>query len=118
MTRATRFATYASVATLCYFLAWFSIIPIPFIAEETKDQLIPVVRTPGLHEKTFAYGLDYRFVVSVVDVSIVWILFVGIARVGVVVIQGLSRSVHRVDACASARFLHLQYPFLGGSSHV
>lgn len=42
MTRATRFATYASVATLCYFITWFSIIPIPFIAEETKDQLIPV----------------------------------------------------------------------------
>ena len=44
MTGATRFASYASVVTLCYFLVWFSIIPIPFIAEETKDQILPLVR--------------------------------------------------------------------------
>ncbi|KAF9651408.1 dolichol-phosphate mannosyltransferase subunit 3 [Thelephora ganbajun] len=43
MTRGTRFASYASAVVLCYFLAWFSIIPIPFIAEETKDQIIPVL---------------------------------------------------------------------------
>ena len=46
MTRATRFASYASAVTLCYFLVWLSILPIPLIAEETKDQIIPVVRTP------------------------------------------------------------------------
>ena len=45
MTRATRFGSYASVATVCYFLAWFSIVPIPFTTEETKDQIIPLVRT-------------------------------------------------------------------------
>jgi len=51
MTRATRFASYASAATLCYFLAWFSIIPVPFITEETKDQIIPLVRTPPNHDE-------------------------------------------------------------------
>jgi len=43
MTRATRFGSYASVLTVCYFLAWFSIIPTPFIAEETKDQIVPLL---------------------------------------------------------------------------
>lgn len=46
MTRATRFASYASAVTTCYFLVWFSILPIPLIAEETKDQILPLVRTP------------------------------------------------------------------------
>ena len=50
MTRATRFASYASAVTLCYFLAWFSIIPIPFIEEETKEQIIPLVRTTPDHK--------------------------------------------------------------------
>lgn len=45
MTRAARFASYTSAVALCYFLAWFSVLPIPFIEEETKDQIIPLVRT-------------------------------------------------------------------------
>jgi len=45
MTRATRFASYASAVTLCYFLIWFSVLPTPFIAEETRDQIMPLVRT-------------------------------------------------------------------------
>jgi len=43
MTRATRFALYASAVTLSYFLVWFSILPMPLIAEETKDQILPLL---------------------------------------------------------------------------
>jgi len=32
-----------SAVALCYFLAWFSILPVPLIAEETKDQIIPLL---------------------------------------------------------------------------
>ena len=45
MTRAARFAVYASAVTLSYSLVWFSILPMPFVGEETKDQIITVVRT-------------------------------------------------------------------------
>lgn len=68
MTRATRFASYASVLTLCYFLAWSSTLPAPFIAAETKDQIIPVVRETALpadHDKKlicvyFPSGCSFR----------------------------------------------------------
>jgi hypothetical protein len=60
MTRATRFTSYASAVTLCYFLAWFSVIPIPLIAEETKDQIIPLVRDPLNHSKPFRLTPFYR----------------------------------------------------------
>jgi len=43
MTRAARFASYASAIALSYFLVWFSILPVPLIATETKDQIIPVL---------------------------------------------------------------------------
>ena len=91
MTRATRFASYASVIAFCYFLAWFSILPAPFIAEETKDQILPVVRAsrPVIMD---IVGLWTRrwFVAPVVGAGILWVLFAGIARVGVMVVQGLS----------------------------
>ena len=44
MTRAKRFAGYSSVLTALYLLAFFSIIPVPLLEEETAQQLLPVVR--------------------------------------------------------------------------
>jgi len=44
MTRAKRFAGYSVVLTALYLLAFFSIIPVPLVEEETAQQLLPVVR--------------------------------------------------------------------------
>lgn len=91
MTRATRFASYTAAVTLCYFLAWFSIIPIPFIAEETKNQIIPLVRTLLNHSFPNSRPVVELVLIaaSVVDTGVVRVLFAGVARMGVVVIQGL-----------------------------
>jgi len=43
MTRAKRFAGYSSVLTALYLLAFFSIIPVPLLEEETAQQLLPVI---------------------------------------------------------------------------
>lgn len=44
MTRAKRFAGYSVVLTVVYLLAFFSVIPVPLLEEETAQQLLPVVR--------------------------------------------------------------------------
>lgn len=91
MTRATSFVSYASAVTLCYFLTWFSILPIPFIAEETKDQIIPVVRTPQRNHKNPIRLMTLVLIAaSVVGAGVVRVLFVGISWMGVMDFQGLS----------------------------
>ena len=44
MTRAKRFTGYSVVFAALYLLAFFSIIPVPLLEEETAQQLLPVVR--------------------------------------------------------------------------
>ena len=44
MTRANRFAGYSAILTTLYLLAFFSILPVPLLEEETVQQLLPVVR--------------------------------------------------------------------------
>jgi hypothetical protein len=44
MTRAKRFVGYSAVLTTLYLLAFFSIVPVPLLEEETTQQLLPVVR--------------------------------------------------------------------------
>lgn len=43
MTRASRFATFAAVGASLYFLIWFSILPVPLLGHELKDEIMPVV---------------------------------------------------------------------------
>ncbi|KAI0323049.1 dolichol-phosphate mannosyltransferase subunit 3 [Amylostereum chailletii] len=43
MTRGTRVALWLSVFIVLYVLAFFSYIPVPFVAPEQADQIIPVL---------------------------------------------------------------------------
>lgn len=43
MARAQRFASYAAISTVIYFLVFFQLVPVPLVEEETVNQLIPVV---------------------------------------------------------------------------
>ncbi|THH11052.1 hypothetical protein EW145_g895 [Phellinidium pouzarii] len=43
MTRLTHFASYAGVLSLSYALVWFSVLRVPMIAQETIDQVLPVL---------------------------------------------------------------------------
>jgi len=43
MTRASRFATYAAVGASLYFLIWLSILPVPLLDPEVKDEILPVI---------------------------------------------------------------------------
>lgn len=43
MTRAQRLATFTAIFATFYFLVLFSILPVPFISEETVKQVAPVV---------------------------------------------------------------------------
>ena len=44
MTRAQRFAVAASILSVIYILAYLSILPVPLLADETKNEILPVVR--------------------------------------------------------------------------
>jgi len=43
MSRATRFAAVASALTALYVLIWLSVVPVPLLAPEVKDDLLPVI---------------------------------------------------------------------------
>ena len=43
MTRATRLATFATLGTTLYLLIWFSILPMPLLDDQVKDEIMPVV---------------------------------------------------------------------------
>lgn len=45
MARAHRVAIYATVFLIAYFLAFFAVVPIPFVEPDIAAQLLPVVRT-------------------------------------------------------------------------
>lgn len=93
MTRATRFSSYAAAFTVSYFLVWFSVLPVPLIAEETKDQILPLVRAlPNTRRIATSLFDSRRLVVSVfllasvVGAGVARVLFAGIAGMGVVVV--------------------------------
>lgn len=44
MTRAQRFAVVAGILSALYILAYLSILPVPLLEDETKDDILPVVR--------------------------------------------------------------------------
>lgn len=55
MTRATKFAGLSAAFTISYLLVWFSVLPIPFLAASTTDEILPVVRpVPRIQSDTNA----------------------------------------------------------------
>lgn len=44
MTRATRVALLSAIFSITYFLVLFAFIPVPFIAKEHTEQILPAVR--------------------------------------------------------------------------
>lgn len=47
MSKGTRFVTFAVPAVIAYFLLLLHVLPTPFLAQETADQILPVVRCPA-----------------------------------------------------------------------
>ena len=47
MSKGTRFVTFAVPAVIVYFLLLLHVLPTPFLAQETADQILPVV-SPAL----------------------------------------------------------------------
>jgi dolichol-phosphate mannosyltransferase subunit 3 len=43
MTRAKRVALWSAILSIAYFLTLFAYIPVPFLAEEHAEQILPVV---------------------------------------------------------------------------
>lgn len=43
MSKGTRFVTFAVPAVIAYFLLLLHVLPTPFLAQETADQILPVV---------------------------------------------------------------------------
>lgn len=43
MTRAQRVVTISAISVTLYFLAFFAILPIPLLSQETTDKVLPVV---------------------------------------------------------------------------
>lgn len=43
MTRAQRFATVASILSALYILTYLAILPVPLLADDTKNEILPVV---------------------------------------------------------------------------
>jgi hypothetical protein len=48
MARAHRVALIATVLTSIYLLAFFSVLPVPFLGEEVVQEILPVVSDGGL----------------------------------------------------------------------
>ena len=48
MTRATRVALLSAIFSITYFLVLFAFIPVPFIAKQHTEQILPVVRCIAL----------------------------------------------------------------------
>lgn len=46
MSKGTRFVTFAVPAVIAYFLLLLHVLPTPFLAQETADQILPVVSCP------------------------------------------------------------------------
>ncbi|KAF8588360.1 dolichol-phosphate mannosyltransferase subunit 3 [Ramaria rubella] len=43
MTRATRFAVVAGILSLLYILAYLSVLPVPLLADATKNEILSVI---------------------------------------------------------------------------
>ncbi|EJT47504.1 hypothetical protein A1Q1_03616 [Trichosporon asahii var. asahii CBS 2479] len=43
MSKGTRFVTFAVPAVIAYFLLLLHVLPTPFLAQETADQILPVI---------------------------------------------------------------------------
>jgi hypothetical protein len=44
MTRATRFVTISAVVSVTYLLLLLDVLPVPFVSQQVKDQILPTVR--------------------------------------------------------------------------
>lgn len=102
MTRAQRFAVLAAVLTTLYFVAYFAILPVPLLSEDTKNQILPVVSLGWVG----VTGRVTTFADSLVVAGIIWGLFSRFIGMGAIYISRLPRSVPRI---AVGKTLHGLY---------
>lgn len=99
MTRATHFAAYSGIVTLAYAFAWFKVLTIPLVSEETVDQLLPVVRpysASSFRTVPLEFSLIFILLLSLGSLVVTGMRRVVLARFvrdGLVHVQRYTRSI-------------------------